>query len=119
VRLRPTDAKIWYYGTVYGTLGVLIEASADQYEILSKLQMNLSKSLKSIGEIPFGDWRDFTNERRVTDHRGILDGDFIERFLELDEEKQRLVLSARNGGMPIKESLNQIVSLVEDFARLH
>ena len=96
------------YGTVNGVIGVIASLPQErvcvhevcrlcgaphwhhvlQFQFLEKVQKNLTKVIKGVGGFEQEEWRSFRNERKTVESRQFLDGDLIERFLDL---KPRLV----------------------------
>eukprot|EP00871_Galdieria_phlegrea_P002229 jgi/Galph1/3006/GphlegSOOS_G1662.1 len=101
------------YGTVNGTLGVIASIDEKTFHFLHSVQVALNDIIKGIGGIQHDDWRRFTSDRRVGDSKNYLDGDLIERFLDLSRDKMELV--AKKVNVPVEELSKQI----EELSRIH
>ena len=55
----------------------------------------MSANALAADRIPFDEWRAFRDENRAAERpRNFVDGEFVERFLDLDEAEQRAVVLA-------------------------
>ncbi|KAJ2335286.1 DNA damage-binding protein 1 [Coemansia sp. RSA 2671] len=80
------------FGTVQGAIGVIASVEDGRIgRILDRLQTNMAHLLPTPGLWDYDKWRAHVCERRSTRGFGFLDGDLIERFLDLSGEMQRLV----------------------------
>ncbi|KAJ2686804.1 DNA damage-binding protein 1a [Coemansia spiralis] len=80
------------FGTVLGAIGVIASVEDGRIgRILDRLQTNMAHLLPTPGLWDYDKWRAHVCERRSTRGFGFLDGDLIERFLDLSGEMQRLV----------------------------
>lgn len=65
-------------------------------------------------------WRSFNSDRKAMATENFIDGDFVERFLELPENLQNEVLNGtKPGSKKISASIIDVVSFLEDISRLH
>lgn len=117
----PTEGSI-LYGTVHGTIGMITTFNPETFSLLSDVQKKLAKMIKCVGKIDHAYWRSFTNERVTTAHKGFIDGDLIECFLDLPRDKMSSVVQ----GIQIKEgtstrdvTVDDIIKIVEELTRLH
>ncbi|KAJ1662817.1 hypothetical protein GGF38_003276, partial [Coemansia sp. RSA 25] len=81
-----------------GAIGVI--ASVDDGRvgrILDRLQVNLAHLLPTPGLWDYDEWRSYASDQRMSRAFGFLDGDLIERFLDLAPELQRLVFEGGGG----------------------
>ncbi|KAI5806768.1 mono-functional DNA-alkylating methyl methanesulfonate N-term-domain-containing protein [Peziza echinospora] len=88
-----------YFATVEGSISILCTIdNPDHQNLLMKLQANLARYVKGVGDLEFMRFRAFESRERTGDEPfRIVDGDFLERFLELPEEVMVKVVS---GGEP-------------------
>ncbi|GJD12440.1 DNA damage-binding protein 1 [Galdieria sulphuraria] len=105
--------KTLLYGTANGALGVIASIDEKTFQFLHSLQTALNEVIKGVGGIQHEDWRRFTSERRIGDSKNFLDGDLIERFLDLSRDKMELV--AKKVNVPVEELAKQ----VEELTRIH
>ncbi|KAK9364738.1 CPSF A subunit region-domain-containing protein [Lipomyces kononenkoae] len=108
-----------YYATRDGAIYLYGQISSQHINNLINLQSNLSKIVKSAGELKISSYRAFSNQRRkLLEPVRFVDGDFIEQFLELSQlEKEQTVLGA-NGGINLNLTVGQVTGIVEDLKRL-
>lgn len=83
-------------------------------DILMNLQSNLVNEVKALGGISFNYWRAFRNESRAgeTPFR-FVDGEMVERFLDLDEDTQAKVCK------DLGPSVEDMRNIIEELRRLH
>ncbi|KAJ2834830.1 hypothetical protein GGI24_000195 [Coemansia furcata] len=80
------------YGTVQGAVGVVATVEDGRMgRILDRLQVNMAHLLPTPGMWDYDEWRAFASDQKTSRAFGFLDGDLIERFLDLSAEMQRLV----------------------------
>lgn len=112
-----------YFGTVDGSIYLLGLISPTHTDLLMKLQSNLARVVKGVGDLDFNRFRAFSSPERTGDEPfRFVDGDFVERFLELEEESMREVV--RPAG---KESewlgegwgIEEVRGVLENLRRLH
>lgn len=56
-----------------------------------ELQNKLSRVIKSVGKIEHSYWRSFNTELKMEPSEGFIDGDLIESFLDLSNDKMKEV----------------------------
>jgi DNA damage-binding protein 1 len=112
------------YGTINGSIGILGQVSADMFNKLKPVETSLRNVIKSVGNIDYETYRSFSNEHRSKPAAGFVDGDLLERFLDLPRDKMESV--ATEAKVPTGEgdetkslTVEEILKLIEDFARLH
>lgn len=77
-------------------------------------QQRLQEHVKPLGDVSFNHWRAFRNLSREGEAPfRFIDGEMVERFLDLDEAKQELVC---DGLGPTVEDMRNII---EELRRLH
>lgn len=88
---------------------------APQYQdVLLDLQTRLQGYIHAPGNISFELWRAYRSESRDTEGPlRFIDGEMIERFLDMDEGKQELVCEG------IGPSVEDIRNMVEELRRMH
>lgn len=78
------------------------------------LQERLEDCVGTLGNIPFRNYRSFRNAEREADGPvRFIDGEFIERFLDMDEETQTLVCQDLGPGV------EDVRNLVEELKNMH
>lgn len=82
----PTQGCV-LFGTVCGAIGLVTQIPPGFYEFLRNLEDKLTTVIKSVGKIEHNFWRSFNTELKVEACEGFVDGDLIESFLDLSQEK--------------------------------
>lgn len=79
-----------------------------------RFQTKLADIVETTGSIEFARYRSFRNEERESDGPfRFVDGELLERFLDLDEEQQKMVCE---GLGPNPEAMR---NMVEELKRMH
>ena len=84
---QPPATPRFLFCTLAGTLGVICTLTDDTFALLAQVEANLSNVIKGVGGLDHAEYRSFIDERRQGRGRGknFIDGDFVERILELDQ----------------------------------
>lgn len=101
------------FGTVGGAIGLVTQIPQNFYEFLLDLQNKLSSVIKSVGKIEHSFWRAFHTDIKTENSEGFIDGDLIESFLDLSQDKMKEV--ADGLGMTVE----YLVKMIEDLTRIH
>ena len=75
-------------GAISGYIGLVFQLPKSIAPLLMSLEKLLSTQLTSVGKIEHFDWRRFDSETRSAESSGFIDGDFIEKFLDLSKTAQ-------------------------------
>ncbi|KAL0768802.1 hypothetical protein CaCOL14_008110 [Colletotrichum acutatum] len=111
-----------FLATVEGSVYVFADIRPEHQSLLLQFQENLAGVVKTLGQadnapgagLSFMSWRGFRNAKRAADAPfRFVDGELIERFLDLDEAKQEAVVA---GLGPTVENMR---NLVEELKRMH
>lgn len=115
------------YGTVGGALGAIAAISEEEYQFFLALQHQLSKVLcpcrshhfsltpryvkvvRGVGGFTHDQWRAFSNERKNVPSRGFIDGDLVERFLDLKPAQQAQI--GHELSLPAEEIARRVESI--------
>ena len=101
-----------------------------------QLQTSLNSVIKSVGDLSHDEWRSFHNDRRYTTKESkskhFIDGDIIEKFLDLDKTLQEKVavlmsknmipvgITSTEANTEIRDvSVDTLIHIVEDLSRIH
>ncbi|KAJ1905996.1 DNA damage-binding protein 1a, partial [Coemansia sp. S17] len=80
------------FGTVQGAIGIIASVEDGRLgRILDRLQINMAHLLPTPGLWSYDEWRAYASDQKTSRAFGVLDGDLIERFLDLSPDMQRLV----------------------------
>jgi DNA damage-binding protein 1 len=97
-------------GSIY--LFSLIIPSAQ--DLLMRLQTRMAQTILTLGGLDFNTYRSFKNsERETMEPFRFVDGELIERFLDVDEEVQKEICAG------LGPSVEDVRNLVEELKRLH
>ncbi|KAG8728375.1 hypothetical protein FRC12_021796 [Ceratobasidium sp. 428] len=89
---RPVALFVTNSGRI-GMLSTVDDANAIQ---LTRLELKMDKVIKGLGGMRHSDWRApklLSSSKKAPPRRGVTDGDYIKRFLELDDEIAKRILS--------------------------
>ncbi|KAH6895729.1 mono-functional DNA-alkylating methyl methanesulfonate N-term-domain-containing protein [Thelonectria olida] len=102
--LATTEGSLYLYGDV----------SSDNQDLLLTFQSELEAYINTPGGLEFKRWRAFRNEARESDgpYR-FIDGEMVERFLDMGEATQELVCK------DLGRTVEDMRGLVEELKRLH
>ncbi|KAM4060464.1 mono-functional DNA-alkylating methyl methanesulfonate N-term domain-containing protein [Hirsutella rhossiliensis] len=103
-----------FLGSVDGTLYLFGDISPQYQDLLMTFQARLQEYIYAPGNIHFDVWRAFRNQAREGDgpYR-FVDGEMVERFLDLDEAKQELVCEG------LGPSVEDMRNMIEELRRMH
>lgn len=93
------------FGTVSGRIGVIARINGAQYRFLLRLQNAIAQVVPRVGRLSYREWRSLHNERRMMSSASkplnFIDGDMIERFLDLDRASMEKVSSLVNQSITV------------------
>ena len=120
----PLVHKTILYGSSTGAIGLIGCIEKPLFDLLLTLQEALARTVTSIGCIPHNVWRGFHNDRQKEPAKGFIDGDLIERFLDLPRSEMTkicvdLFYDFDGTGMKREGTVDDLVKLIEDLARIH
>lgn len=94
------------FGTVDGTLGVILGIDGPTTAFFSCLERSLQIVIKPVGNFSHQQFRAFHAEQRLHPSHGFVDGDLVESFLDLDKSTMQRVVDQmnRDGGWEVEDS---------------
>ena len=95
---EPANAECVLFGTVSGSLGVLASVDKDTFDFALKVQNAMNQVVQGVGGLSHEKWRSFHNEHQTRPARGFVDGDAVERFLDLKKDAAAKVAALGVGG---------------------
>ena len=99
---------------VEGSIYLFGLISADYQNLLMTLQSNLGALVAAPGDMDFAKFRAFKNTvREEEEPMRFVDGELVERFLDVSEEVQRKAIE----GLGVE--LEEVKGLIEGLRRLH
>ncbi|KAK4237342.1 hypothetical protein C8A03DRAFT_34715 [Achaetomium macrosporum] len=103
-----------FLGTVEGGIYLFGTVAPHVQDLLIRFQTNLADVIKTAGDIDFRTYRAFRNAEREKDGPfRFIDGELLERFLDVDEATQEAV--CKGLGPTVEDMRN----LVEELRRMH
>ncbi|KAI3342768.1 mono-functional DNA-alkylating methyl methanesulfonate N-term-domain-containing protein [Ustulina deusta] len=103
-----------FVGTVEGGVYLFGMISPRYQDLLIRFQDKLANVVETTGTIEFSRYRSFRNEERESDGPfRFVDGELLERFLDLDEPQQEMICE---GLGPNAEAMR---NLMEELKRMH
>ncbi|KAK3400032.1 mono-functional DNA-alkylating methyl methanesulfonate N-term-domain-containing protein [Sordaria brevicollis] len=106
--LATAEGGIYMFGTI-----------AHEQDLLLRFQDKLAAVIKTVGELDFNSYRAFRNAERGPEKDGttgpvrFLDGELLERFLDVDEKTQKEICEG------LGPSVEQMRNMVEELRRMH
>ncbi|KAG2392717.1 hypothetical protein C9374_011442 [Naegleria lovaniensis] len=111
--------KTILFGTISGGIGVLAQLPQDTYLFIHKLQQAMANVVIGLANISRDTYRAFRSERTREPSTNFIDGDFIESFLEFDQETQQKVVDELRDKFDEKYiNLEELLKNVEDLSHL-
>ncbi|EOD48260.1 putative uv-damaged dna binding protein [Neofusicoccum parvum UCRNP2] len=105
-----------FFATVEGSIYLFALITPSKVDLLIRLQSQLAEFVKSPGHYPFLRYRAFKNQvREEEEPNRFVDGDLIERFLDLNPQDQEDVVK----GLYAEIDVEEVRVLVETLRRLH
>lgn len=109
------------FGTVNGMIGVVLSISPQQYDFLSKIESAIATILPSIGNLDHTEWRTFRNKQKICPSTKMIDGDLIERFLDLSTTEMAKIIDHVNTQNPDSPNftIDQVTCKIEEMQQAH
>jgi len=116
------------YGTMSGAIGALLELDEESFNFFASLETAMKRAFPGVIGMNHQDWRDFNNGRRQVAQKNIIDGDLVERIMDLEKIELDKVIVDTNTTYNSRFSMNDttkaftledILRRVEDIARCH
>jgi DNA damage-binding protein 1 len=103
---RPLT-PIAFLATVEGGIYMIATIREDLVDLLLKLQTEMMGVVKSLGELEWGKWRAYSGPDRCAEEpMRVVEGEFVGRFLELEEGVQRRLVERIGGTVEgVKEAV--------------
>ncbi|ROW05634.1 hypothetical protein VSDG_00102 [Cytospora chrysosperma] len=103
-----------FIGTVEGSIYLFGTVAPHAQDLLMRFQSRLADRIRTPGDIKFEKYRSFRNAEREGDGPfRFLDGELLERFLDLDEETQQEICQG------LGPSVEDVRNMVEELKRMH
>ncbi|KAK4085198.1 uncharacterized protein Triagg1_188 [Trichoderma aggressivum f. europaeum] len=103
-----------FLGSIEGTLYLYGDIAPKYQDLLMQFQSRLQEYIHTPGNLSFDTWRAFRNQAREGEAPfRFVDGEMIERFLDLDENQQGLMCEG------LGPSVEDMRNLIEELRRMH
>ncbi|KAL7819855.1 mono-functional DNA-alkylating methyl methanesulfonate N-term domain-containing protein [Trichoderma gracile] len=103
-----------FLGSIEGTLYLYGDIAPKYQDLLMTFQSRLQGFIQTPGNLSFDLWRAFRNQAREGESPyRFVDGEMIERFLDLDESQQELVCEG------LGPNVEDMRNLIEELRRMH
>jgi DNA damage-binding protein 1 len=106
---RPlvTTGSQTLFGTVDGTLGVVLGMDGRTAAFFGTLERALATIIRPVGDFSHAKYRACEAENRLHPAHGFIDGDLVESFLDLDRHTMQLIADEmnRDGGWEVDDSI--------------
>ena len=113
----PEEVKVTYYGTMEGSIGIIISLKKDVFDFLKGLECAIVKRMKNFGSFDYDKWRSFKDGFNIKKSTGFVEGNIVEDFLNYDDAfKNELI---RQVNFPWDKSLSDVVNIIETLAKCH
>lgn len=95
------------FGTVEGTLGVILGMDGRTAAFFGTLERALASVIRPVGDFSHARFRAIEAQNRIHGAHGFIDGDLVESFLDLDRSTMQAVADEmnRDGGWEIDDSV--------------
>ncbi|KAJ6258970.1 hypothetical protein Dda_5865 [Drechslerella dactyloides] len=108
-----------YIATVEGGLFMLGLIHPNYFNTLIQCQANMAKVLRGVGDTDFNKYRAFNSKGRMPDEPfRFVDGELVEKFLDLDEEAMEMIIDPVDGES-VGCTVDEMKNIVEALKRLH
>mmetsp|Transcript_19263 Transcript_19263/g.32824 ORF Transcript_19263/g.32824 Transcript_19263/m.32824 type:complete len:113 (-) Transcript_19263:29-367(-) len=110
------------FGTMEGSLGSLVSIPKYAYQYLQRLSEVMQVTLRNLSRITLSEQRSVRIDGRdPEDHFNIIDGAYVEMFLELDPRAQQQIVQnmlLNQGEMcqQYVQEVTQLIQLVKDIS---
>ena len=111
------EVKVTYFGTLEGSVGIIISLNKEVFNFLKVLQNLILKKVHNNGNFNYQKWRSFKDGFNLKTSKGFIEGQFIEDFLNFDESYKQNLLTELN--YPWNKTLNDVINIIETLAKCH
>ena len=113
----PEDVKVTYYGTMEGSVGIIISLKKDVFDFLKALECAIVKRTNNFGSFDYDKWRSFKDGFNIKKSTGFVEGNIVEDFLNYDDALKNEIISQIK--FPWDKSLSDVVNIIETLAKCH
>ena len=115
---KDTDeVDVVYYGTLEGSLGVIIQIKKEIYELLYMLQKHILKKVFPNGGFEYNKWREYKDGFVYENMKGFVEGSVLAEFLNFDDEYRKEFLKEVN--YPWQKNIGELINIIETLLKYH
>jgi len=107
VRVNQRKYNSIFFGTVNGAIGAIIMLNETMFKFFTVVEKCMKSMLGSISGLSHEDSRMFQNNRRSSPKKNFIDGDLVERFLDLSHEDMQAAMKIINSELAEINSSNK------------
>ena len=115
----PEDINVTYYGTMEGSLGVIISLRKEVFEFLKELESAIIKRMNNFGNFDYEKWRSFKDGFNSKKSVGFVEGNIVEDFLNYDDSLKACIINELKLKFPWAKNLSDVVNIIETLAKSH
>ena len=113
----PEDVNVTYYGTMEGSVGIIISIKKEVFDFLKALENEIIKRNKNFGNFDYEKWRSFKDGFNIKKSVGFVEGNIVEDFLNYDDSLKMSIINEMK--FPWNKNLNDITNIIETLAKSH
>ena len=114
---KSENVNIFFFGTIDGGIGFIVQLEKSVYEFLYFLQELLVKKNNMIRAFDYKVWRSSKDGYNTIESKGFIEGDIIKEFLNYDDDYKKIILKELN--YPWKKSVKEVVNIIETLNNLY
>ena len=111
------EIKVTYFGTLEGSLGIIISLNKEIFDFLKALQNLILNKVHNNGNFNYQKYRSFKDGFTLKTSKGFIEGKIIEDFLNFDEAYKINLITELN--YPWNKSFNDIINIIEVLSKSH
>ena len=111
------EVKVTYFGTLEGSLGIIISLNKEVFDFLKSLENLIIKKVHNNGNFNYQKFRSFKDGFNLKTSKGFIEGKIIEDFLNFDESYKNNLLNELN--YPWNKTFNDVINIIETLAKCH
>ena len=111
------EVNIVYFGSLNGSIGVIIQLNKEIYEFLKKLEEIIVSKTYNNGNFDYKKWRSFKDGFISYESDGFVEGNILEDFLNFDDDYRKKILKELN--YPWQKNINDVINIIETLVKYH
>ncbi|EYB86908.1 hypothetical protein Y032_0271g887 [Ancylostoma ceylanicum] len=110
------------FGTIDGTIGLIVQLPEKYFKFFSEVEKGVARETDNCMRIDHAVYRQFTSEKIVDKAVGFVDGDLVESLLDMPHETAAAALAGiqrPDCADEISSSPEELMKIIEDMSRIH